>query len=123
MAGKRNWYVVDGYRPPVHAGEVTDYEGHEAIMILNCNKQDAHCVIDVYYTDKDPDLGIKYTVPAERIYAFRTNDPSVFGNVKLEVNQQYSLRITSDVDVIVQYGRLDLNQANLAYLATLGYSE
>ena len=123
MAGKKNWYVVDGYRPPVHAGEVTDYEGHEAIMILNCNKQDAHCVIDVYYTDKDPDLGIKYTVPAERIYAFRTNDSSVFGDVKLEVNQQYSLRITSDVDVIVQYGRLDLNQPNLAYLATLGYAE
>ena len=123
MAGKKSWYVVDGYRPPVHAGEVTDYEGHEAIMILNCNKKDAHCVINVYYMDKDPDIGIKYTVPAERICAFRTNDPSVFGNVKLNVNQQYSLCITSDVDVIVQYGRLDINQPNLAYLATLGYAE
>jgi hypothetical protein len=123
MAGKKNWYVVDGYRPPVHAGEITDYEGHEAIMILNCNTADAHCVIDVYFMDKDPILGIKYTAPARRISAFRTNDKSVFGNLELQVSEQYSLCIQSDVDVIVQYGRLDINQPNLAYLATLGYSE
>jgi hypothetical protein len=123
MAGKKNWYIVDGYRPPVHAGEVKDYEGHEAIMILNCNEKDAHCTIDVYYMDKCPVLGITYTAPARRISAFRTNDSSVFGDVKLEVNQQYSLRITSDIDVVVQYGRLDINQPNMAYLATLGYSE
>jgi hypothetical protein len=123
MAGKKSWYVIDGYRPPVHAGDITDYEGHEAIMILNCNKADAHCLIDVYYVDKAPDLGIKYTVPAQRVRAFRTNDKSVFGDVELQVSQQYSLRIRSDVDVIVQYGRLDINQPNLAYLATLGYSE
>jgi hypothetical protein len=123
MAGKKNWYVVDGYRPPVHTGGVTDYEGHEAIMILNCNKTDAHCFIDVYFMDKDPVLGIQYTVPAQRISAFRTNDKSVFGDVELQVCQQYSLHIRSDIDVIVQYGRLDINQPNLAYLATLGYSE
>ena len=123
MSGKKNWYIVDGYRPPVHAGEVTDYEGHEAIMILNCSKNDAQCTIDVFYMDRDPDLGIKYTAPAQRISAFRTNDEAVFGNVKLEVCQQYSLRITSNEDIIVQYGRLDINQPNMAYLATLGYAE
>jgi len=123
MPGKKQWYIVDGYRPPVSAGEVKDYEGHECIMILNCNKQDAHCAIDVYYQDRDPVLGIEYIAPAQRISAFRTNDASVFGEVKLEVSQQYSLCVRSDIDVIVQYGRLDINQPNMAYLATLGYAE
>jgi len=123
MAGKKQWYVVDGYRPPVNAGEVKDYEGHEAIMILNCNKEDANCLIDVYFTDRDPVLGIKYIAPAQRIRAFRTDDETVFGDVKLKVCEQYSLCISSDVDIIVQYGRLDINQPNLAYLATLGYAE
>ena len=123
MAGKKQWYVVDGYRPPVQAGKIKDYEGHEAIMILNCNKQDAKCVIDVFFTDREPELGIKYTAPAQRISAFRTDDATVFKDLKLQVCQQYSLRISSDVDVIVQYGRLDINQPNMAYLATLGYSE
>ena len=121
--GKTSWYVVDGYRPSPEKGGVTDYEGHEAIMILNCNEQDAHCKIDVYYMDKPPVLGIPYTAPAQRISCFRSNDKSVFGDVELKVSEQYSLRITSDIGVIVQYGRLDINQDNMAYIATLGYSE
>ena len=122
MNGKNNWFIVDGYRPPVSPGQA-DYEGHECIMILNCNEQDAHCKIDVFFEDREPVLGIPFTAPAQRISAFRSNDHGVFGDLELQVNQQYSLRIRSDVGVIVQYGRADVSQPNLAYLATLGHAE
>lgn len=123
MTGKNSWYIVDGYRPPEAEGGAKDYEGHECIMILNCNKVDAHCLIDVYFMDQPPVLGIPYLAPAERISAFRSNDESVFGDLKLAVGLQYSLRIRSDVGVVVQYGRMDVNQPNLAYLALMGYGE
>lgn len=122
MEGKQNWYVVDGYRPPEKPGEAR-YEGHEAIMILNCNEQDAHCFLDIYFSDREPILGIEYIAPAQRISAFRTNDKEVLQGVELDVNQQYSLRIRSDIGVIVQYGRCDVSQANLSYIGTLGYGE
>ena len=122
MNGKNNWFIVDGYRPPAEPNQAS-YEGHECIMILNCNEQDAHCLIDVYFEDRDPVLGIPFTAPAQRISAFRSNDKSVFGDVDLKVNLQYSLRIRSDVGVIVQYGRADVSQPNLDYLATLGHAE
>lgn len=122
MEGKRSWYVVDGYRPPEKAGDA-EYEGHEAVMILNCGDQDAHCSLDVFFSDRPPVMGIPYVAPAQRISAFRTNDSSVFGDVRLDVNQQYSLRIRSDVEVIVQYGRCDISQPNLAYIGALGYGE
>lgn len=122
MGGKTDWYIIDGYRPPLHPGEA-EYEGHEAIMILNCNDAEAHCLLDVYFEDREPELGIPYTVPARRIRAFRTHDHTVFGKVELGVNVQYSLRVRSDVPVIVQYGRCDVSQANLAYIGTLGYGE
>lgn len=122
MNGKNNWFIVDGYRPPSEPNQVP-YEGHECIMILNCNEQDAHCLIDVYFEDRDPVLGIPFTAPAQRISAFRSNDRSVFGDVDLKVNLQYSLRIRSDIGVIVQYGRADVSQPNLAYIATLGHAE
>ena len=123
MAGKKTWFIVDGYRPPKQENGVAKYEGHEAIMILNCNKTDAHCLIDVFYEDKAPITGIKYTAPAQRISCFRTDDKCVFGDVELKVCEQYSLRVRSDIDVIVQYGRADVNQTNLAYIGLLGYSE
>lgn len=123
MSGKKSWFIVDGYKPPLHQGGVNDYEGHECIMILNTCKQDAHCIIDVYFMDRPPVLGIDYIAPAQRISAFQSNDKSVFKNLKLTEGLQYSLHITSDVGVIVQYGRMDINQPNLAYIATLGYAE
>ena len=43
--------------------------------------------------------------------------------IDLQVMQQYSMYITSDVDVVIQYGRMDINQDNLAYMVTLGYGE
>ena len=122
MSGKTSWYIVDGYRPPEKPGQC-DYVGHECIMILNCNEQDAHCLIDVYFEDRDPVLGIPFTAPAQRISAFRSNDKAVFGDVDLSVNLQYSLRIRSDIGVIVQYGRADVSQPNLAYIASLGHAE
>lgn len=122
MNGKNNWFIVDGYRPPEKPNQC-DYEGHECIMILNCNEQDAHCLIDVFFEDREPVLGIPFTAPAQRISAFRSNDKSVFGDVDLKVNMQYSLRIRSDIGVIVQYGRADVSQPNLAYIAVCGHAE
>ena len=123
MAGKKNWYIVDGYKPPLHEGGDPNYIGHECVMILNTNTQDAHCVIDVYFSDRDPVLGIKYCAPAQRISAFYSNDKELFKDVELGEGVQYSLCIKSDVDVIVQYGRMDVNQKNLAYIALLGHAE
>ena len=123
MSGKRSWYIVDGYRPPERQGGADDYQGHECIMILNCNDEDTHVKIDVYFMDKPPVLGIEYTAPARRISAFCSDDRKVFGELKLGIGEQYSLNITSDIGIVVQYGRMDINQPNLSYLATLGFAE
>jgi hypothetical protein len=123
MTGKQNWFVVDGYRPFAQADACDNYEGHECFMILNCNNHDAHCLIDVYFEDREPVLGIPYTAKARRVSAFRSSDSTVFGGLELPENLQYSLNIRSDIGVVVQYGRMDVNQSNLSYLATLGFPQ
>jgi len=35
---------------------------------------------------------------------------------------QYALRLRSDVPTVVQLGRADVRQANLAYYTTMGYA-
>jgi hypothetical protein len=123
MNGKKSWFIVDGYRPPEKKGEDPDYVGHECIMVLNCNDRDATIAMDVFYADREPDIGIHFVAPGRRISTFRTSDEGIFGDVRLGIGQQYSLRITSDAEVIVQYGRLDVNQDNMAYMAVLGHAE
>ena len=120
--GKKEWSIVDGYRPPLHKGDADNYRGHECVLILNRTTQDAHCKIDLYFEDRPPVKGIPFTAPAERISTFYTDDKSLFGDL-LDVMVQYSMHITSDTEIVVQYGRMDVNQDNLAYMVTLGYGE
>lgn len=118
--GKREWSIVDGYRPPLRKGDASDYRGHECVLILNRTQQDAHCTIDIYFEDRPPVKGILFTAPAERISTFYTDD-AMFAGIGLDVMVQYSMYICSDTDIVVQYGRMDINQDNLAYMVTLGY--
>ena len=123
MEGKLNWYLVDGYRPPVQPDPSQIYMGHESVMVLNTNAQDANVTISIYFPDREPYENIPLLVPAKRIRAFRTDDVSVLAGCKLGVGEQYSMVLRSDIGVIVQYGRLDVQQSNMAYMALMGYSE
>ena len=123
MSGKKNWYIVDGYRPSPKPDPQADYTGHESVMILNTNDKDANILISVYFEDKDPVENIPYVVPAKRIRCFKTDDSEVLGGLEIGVGVQYSMEIKSDVGVIVQYGRLDVQQPNMAYMALMAQSE
>jgi hypothetical protein len=49
--------------------------------------------------------------------------PEQFNGVKLERLYQYSLRVRSKLEVVVQFGRMDVTQPNCAYIGLMGYSE
>ena len=40
--GAKVWFVADGYLPLKARTDQSGFEGHEAIMILNCGERDAH---------------------------------------------------------------------------------
>ncbi len=119
MSGKKQWYIVDGYRPAPTPDPQAVYEGHESIMILNPNPKDAHVLISVFFEDRDPVENIPYLVPAKRIRCFKSHESEVLGGLEIGVGVQYSMQIKSDVGVIVQYGRLDVQQSNMAYMALM----
>jgi hypothetical protein len=123
MSGKKQWYIVDGYRPSPTPDPKAEYEGHESVMILNTNDCDAHILISIYFEDRDPVENIPYLVPAKRIRCFKTDDSEVLGGLSIGVGVQYSMEIKSAVGIIVKYGRLDVQQSNMAYMALMAQSE
>ena len=116
--GHKTWVVPDGWLPP--AGGEGDLINHESLMIMNTGKKKAQIKVDIYFDDRDPIRDLPLTVEAERIRAIRLDSPEELG-FKLPRATQYALRIKSDVKVIVQYGRMDVRQANLAYYGTMAY--
>jgi hypothetical protein len=121
--GSRTWYVADGWMPRKQPTGDEGYEGHEAIMILNTGDRDANVLMDVYFEEKDPVEGIRLVVPAKRVCCFRMDRPADVGGLKLDRLYQYALRFRSDAEVVVQYGRMDVTQANLAYIGTMCHAD
>ena len=121
--GSKTWYVADGWMPLKNTAPAPGYEGHEAIMILNCSNEQAVVLMDIYFEQQEPIEGIRITVPAKRIKCIRMDHPEEIGGTKIERLFQYALRFRSNVEVVVQYGRMDVTQPNLAYIGTMGYAE
>ncbi len=111
------WVIPDGDMPPPGDGEL---KGHEALTILNREKKDAEITLDIYFKDRAPDKGIKLKVGAERVKCFRLDKPIGYASYQVPFGQ-YAMVVTSSVPVVVQFGRMDVRQANLAYYCTMAH--
>jgi hypothetical protein len=120
--GAKLWFVADGYLPLQGRTDASGFEGHEAIMILNCGDKPARVLMDVFFENREPVEGVVLGVPARRIKCFRMDHAGEIGGVEIKRLEQYALRFRSDVDVVVQYGRMDITQPNLAYIGMMGHA-
>ena len=59
-------------------------------------------------------------VEAQRVRCFRMNNPIDMCGYEVERETQYAMKLESSCEIVVQYGRLDNRQTNLAYYTTLG---
>jgi len=116
--GRRTWVFPDTELPP--AGNSL-LKGHESIVVLNMNPGAARLVLTLYYSDRDPQILPAIEVQGERVRCIRLDNPRDLG-AQVPLETQYAVRVRADRPVVVQYGRLDARQANIAYYTTMGYA-
>ena len=117
--GAKIWVFADGWLPGKTEG--SKLEAHEALMIINTGLKPADVKIDFYFDDKEPVKDIPVKVEPERVICLRLDHPGEIGGVHIPPLTQYALRVRSDVNIVVQFGRLDTTQPNLAYYVNVGY--
>ena len=115
--GKKIWIFPDGDLPP-HGG--SEPHGHESLVILNLNEQDTEIELDIYFDDKEPVLGLKDVVKAQRVRCFRMDEPLTASKYKVPFGQ-YAIVVKSELPIVAQIGRMDVRQPNLAYYTVMGY--
>lgn len=118
--GKKNWIIPDCELPQPGEGVA---KGHESVIIVNDNDFDVNIKVTVYFTDKDCYEDIKWTVGAKKVRCFRMNRLEDMCGFEVPLETQYAMKLESDGNIVVQYGRLDNTQPNLAFYTTLGYAE
>lgn len=118
VCGKKNWIIPDCELPPEGEGVL---KGHESVIVVNDSNKTAHIKVKLFFVDKDAYEGIEWTVEPQRVRCFRMNEPADMSGYVVEKETQYAMKLESNVKIVVQYGRLDNRQTNLAYYTTIGY--
>ena len=117
--GKKNWIIPDCELPPEGEGVM---KGHESVIIVNDTKKEAQIKVTLYFSDRECYNGIEWTVNPQSVRCFRMNNLTDMCGFEVPLETQYAMKLESDQKIVVQYGRLDNRQTNLAYYTTLGYS-
>ena len=118
VVGKKNWIVPDCELPPEGEGVL---KGHESVIIVNDTKKNAVIKVKLYFVDKEAYEDIVWEVEAQKVRCFRMNNVEDMCGFVVPMETQYAMKLESTQPIVVQYGRLDNRQTNLAYYTTLAY--
>ena len=93
----------------------------EEIGYYDPMKQPAEIKVKLYFVDKEPYEGITWVVEPKKVRCFRMNNVEHMCGFVVPLETQYAMKLESSQKIVVQYGRLDNRQTNLAYYTTLAY--
>jgi len=116
--GKNDWIIPDCELPPPGEGVL---KGHESVIVVNDTNKVAKIKVTLFFADKDPYENIEWTVEPRRVRCFRMNNLDDMCGYNVPLETQYAMKLESSEPIVVQYGRLDNRQTNLAYYTTLAY--
>jgi len=117
--GSKVWFIPDGYWSVNSSGL---FPSHEAICVLNPGKNDANIKITLYFEDRDKMDGFKAVCAAERTNHIRMDKLVDKNGQAVPQGVPYAMMVESDVEIIVQYSRMDTSQAEMALMTTMAYA-
>ena len=118
IVGKKNWIIPDCELPPEGEGVL---KGHESVIVVNDSPRTATIKVTLFFADKDAYEDIEWVVEPKRVKCFRMNVPEHMSGYIVPLETQYAMKLESSEKIVVQYGRLDNRQTNLAYYTTLAF--
>lgn len=118
VVGKKDWIIPDCELPPEGEGVL---KGHESVVIVNDSDKKAVIKVKLYFVDKEAYEDIVWEVEPQRVKCFRMNNPEHMCGYIVPLEMQYAMKLESSEPIVVQYGRLDNRQTNLAYYTTMAF--
>ncbi len=95
------------------------YVSHESICILNVTDCTANIILTLYFEDRPPMKGFYIPVEAERTRHIRMDQLVAEDGSTVPMDTPYAAVVESDVEVAVQYTRVDTTQPELALMTTM----
>ena len=109
-------YIPDCYWNSISNG----YQiSHEAICVLNTTNTDAHIELTLYFEDREKMTGFKVDCGAERTIHIRMDQLVNDKGETVPQDVPYATKLESNVEISVQYSRVDTSQKEYAFGTTI----
>jgi len=115
--GKKVWLIPDAFYNSQSIGQVS----HEAVCVLNTSDVDATITMTLYFEDRDKMEGFVAHCPAGRTHHIRMDKLRAVCGAAVPMDVPYAIMAESNVEVVIQYSRLDTSQAEMALMTTVAY--
>ena len=112
---KREWLFPDAYLP-----DTSDGVSHEAVCVLNLERETADIALTLYFEDREPLDGFQAECPGNRTLHIRLDKITNEEGIPIPRCVPYAIRLKSTVPIVSQYTRLDATKPAHALMTTMG---
>lgn len=116
--GQKVWLIPDSFISSISH----NIPSHDAVCVLNTSDNDATINLTLYFEDRDKMDCFVAGCKAGRTHHIRMDKLIGKNGERVPVDTPYAILVESDVEIVVQYSRLDTTQSEMALMTTIAYS-
>ncbi len=116
--GKKTWLIPDCFLNSVSKNASVS---HEAICVINTTDEDAEIKLTLFFENREPVLGFFSKCGAQRTHHIRMDKMKNEKGELIPRDTPYAALVESNVNIVVQYSRLDTSEVEMALMTTMAY--
>ncbi len=116
--GKKSWLIPDCF---LHSVSLNEQVSHEAVCVLNTTDKDAEIKLTLFFEDRDKIDDFYAECKAGRTHHVRLDKIVSKSGKTIERDVPYAILVESNVNIVVQYSRLDTSAVEMALMTTIAY--
>jgi hypothetical protein len=116
--GKKTWLIPDAF---LNSKSKNESISHEAICVINTSDVDAEIALTLFYEDRDKVTDFSSFCGAGRTHHIRLDKIRSKKGEMIPRDTPYAILVESNVEIVVQYSRLDTSEVEMALMTTIAY--
>lgn len=116
--GKKTWLIPDTF---LNSKSRNSSISHEAICVINTSDVDAEIALTLYFEDRDKITDFSSFCGAGRTHHIRMDKLRSKNGDMIPRDTPYAILVESNVEIVVQYSRLDSSEVEMALMTTIAY--
>ena len=116
--GKKTWLIADTYLSSVSKNK---NPSHESVCVLNTSDVDAKIKLTLFFEDREKIDGFASFCGAGKTHHIRLDKIRSESGGQIPRDVPYAILVESDIEIVVQYTRLDTSAPEMALMTTMGY--